>query len=102
MRPIHNIYRKEEPNENQELFSTLFQNDLLKIESIRSWLKTPGEFYDQDQDEWVILLGGKAYLEINGCTFPLKKGDYCFIPKHTLHRVLSTSKNALWLGVFSS
>jgi len=100
--PIHNIYNKEEPNENRELFSTLFQNDLLKIESIRSWLKTPGEFYDQDEDEWVILLQGKAHLEIGDCTLHLKKGDYCFIPKHTRHRVLLTSKNALWLGVFSS
>ena len=102
MTHIHNIYSKEKPSENRELFSTLFQNNLLKIESIQSWLKTPGTFYDQDQDEWVILLKGKAHLEIDDCSLHLKKGDYCFIPKHTVHRVLSTSKNALWLGIFSS
>lgn len=102
MAHVQNLYLKEEPNENSELFSTLFQNDSLKIESIRSWLKDPGEYYNQEQDEWVLLLSGEAKLEIDNQTFDLKNGDYCFIPKHTPHRVLSTSKNALWLGVFSS
>mgnify|MGYP001810020063 CR=1 FL=1 len=99
---INNLYGREEPVENSELFSTLFQNDSLKIESIRSWLKSPGEMYNQEKDEWVMLLEGSAELEINRRTFSLTRGDYCFIPKHTPHRVLSTSKNALWLGVFSS
>lgn len=102
MTPIQNLYLKEEPNENSEIFSSLFQNDALKIESIRSWLKEPGELYHQKQNEWVILIEGEAKLEIENQTFDLIKGDYCFIPKHTPHRVLSTSKNALWLGVFSS
>ncbi|MGA9046471.1 cupin domain-containing protein [Sulfuricurvum sp.] len=84
------------------MFTTLFQNDSLKIESIRSWLKTPGEMYDQAQDEWVILLNGEAELEINTLHVTLRSGDYCLIPKHTLHRVRSTSQNALWLTVFSS
>jgi len=100
--PINNLYRQNEPTENTEIFTTLFQNDSLKIESIQSWLKTPGEMYDQQQDEWVILLNGEAELEINALIVPLRSGDYCLIPKHTLHRVLSTSKNALWLTVFSS
>jgi len=99
---VQNLYLKEEPSENSELFSTLFQNGSLKIESIRSWLKDPGEYYNQEQDEWVLLLSGEAKLEIDNQTFDLQSGDYCFIPKHTSHRVLSTSKNALWLGVFSS
>jgi cupin 2 domain-containing protein len=99
---INNLYHQNEPTENGEIFTTLFQNDSLKIESIRSWLKTPGEIYDQEQDEWVILLNGEAELEINALTVTLRSGDYCLIPKHTLHRVRSTSKNALWLTVFSS
>lgn len=102
MTHLYNLYNQEEPNENSEIFSTLFHNDFVRVESIRSWLKAPGEFYDQEQDEWVMLLKGKAELEINNRILKLKSGDYCFIPKHTLHRVLSTSKDALWLGVFSS
>lgn len=99
---IANLSDLNEPAENNETFSTLFQNGSLKIESIRSWLKTPGETYNQDQEEWVILLEGEAVLEIDNQILNLQKGDYFFIPKHTPHRVLSTSKNAFWLAVFSS
>jgi cupin 2 domain-containing protein len=99
---IANLNRLDEPIENSEIFATLFKNDSIKIESIQSWLKTPGEFYNQDKDEWVILLKGEAKLEIAHQSFTLTSGDYLFIPKHTLHRVLSTDKNTLWLGVFSS
>lgn len=102
MIPLNNLYRPEEPALNSEIFSTLFQNDSLKIESIRSWLATPGEMYYQDKDEWVLLLSGEARLEIEGREVSLRRGDYLFIPKHTSHRVLSTSKDAFWLGVFSS
>lgn len=99
---INNLYLGQNPRENSEIFSTLFQNDSLKIEAIRSWLKTPGEIYNQVQDEWVLLLSGEAQLEIETLEINLKPGDYLFIPRHTPHRVLSTSQNALWLGVFSS
>ncbi len=99
---ISNLNRLNEPIENSEIFATLFENDSIKIESIQSWLKTPGETYDQDQEEWVILLEGEAVLEIDNRILNLQRGDYFFIPKHTPHRVLSTSKNALWLAVFSS
>jgi cupin 2 domain-containing protein len=100
--PINNLYSKENPGENSEIFSTLFQNDVLKIESIRSWLKVPGEMYNQTQDEWVLLLSGEAHIQIETDEITLKSGDYLFIPKHTPHQVLSTSENALWLGIFSS
>ena len=99
---ISNLNCLNEPIENSEIFTTLFKNDSIKIESIRSWLRTPGEFYNQDQDEWVILLKGRAKLEIAHENITLQSGDYLFIPKHTLHRILSTDKNTLWLGVFSS
>lgn len=99
---INNLYEGETPTENNEVFSTLFHNDTLKIESIRSSLKIPGQLYDQNQDEWVLLLKGEAQLEIIDDIRPMRSGDYLFIPKHTPHRVLRTSENALWLAVFSS
>lgn len=102
MIPINNLYTSLEPNENREIFTTLFQNNSLKIESIRSWLKTPGELYNQEEDEWVLLLVGDAKIALKDTEANLQAGDYFFIPRHTPHRVLSTSKDALWLGVFSS
>jgi len=98
---VNNLYHNDKPAENSEIFSTLFQNHSIKIESIRSWLKTPGELYEQEQDEWVLLLTGRACLQVNDQALNLVAGDYCFIPHHTKHQVLSTSNDALWLGIFS-
>lgn len=98
----NNLYDNTSTDENSEIFTPLFQNGSIKIESIRSWLKTAGEVYDQDQDEWVIVLEGEAVLEIDNQMLNLQRGDYLFIPKHTRHRVCSTAQNTLWLGVFSS
>jgi len=99
---LNNLYQDQKATENSEIFSTLFQNQTLKIEAIQSWLKVPGELYNQEQDEWVVLLIGEACLQIDDQRLTLRAGDYCFIPRHTEHQVLSTSRDALWLGVFSS
>lgn len=97
-----NLYNGAGAGENNELFSPLGHFGTTRIESIRSWLKEPGEWYDQEEDEWVVLLEGEAQLEIEGTTLTLTRGDHLMIPKHTLHRVISTSRDALWLAVFSS
>jgi cupin 2 domain-containing protein len=99
---VHNLFTTPLPSENGETFSTLFESETVKIEAIRSRLKTPGERYFQEENEWVILLEGEAELEIDTQRCLLHKGDYLFIPKHTPHTVLWTSENALWIGVFSS
>lgn len=99
---IGNLYKSEKPAENDEIFSTLFHNEILKIESIRSNLKTAGQLYDQEENEWILLLEGEAQLDIANEIRYMSAGDYLFLPKHTIHRVLSTSENALWLCIFSS
>ncbi len=99
---LNNLYLTKTPVLNSEIFTPLFQNQTLRIESIRSWLKTPGEIYDQQENEWVVLIIGEASLRVEEQTLYLEAGDYCFIPKHTKHQVLSTSHDALWIGIFSS
>ena len=43
----------------------------------------PGEWYDQNRDEWVILLQGEASLAYaDGSKIKLTAGDYVFIPAH--------------------
>lgn len=101
MTRINNLYAMALPEKNHETFSTLFDNQALKIEAIRSWLTMPGESYCQEHDEWVVLLEGNAELEIASQRYLFHRGDYCFIPKQTPHTVLWTSENALWIGVFS-
>lgn len=97
-----NLYQGKSPSPEREIFSTLLEHAAFRIESIRSWLKTPGEWYDQNEDEWVLLCEGEAVLEIAGETLDLTKGDHLLIPRRTLHRVVSTSPDACWIAVFSS
>jgi len=65
---------------------------------------TPQDFwYDQDKNEFVILLKGKAAIlfKESNKLIEMSSGDYIDIPAHTLHRVEWTSKDedALWLAV---
>jgi len=74
-----------------ELFTTLLQGEQLKIERIvsRGQSDAKDDWYDQETDEWVILLQGEAVLEfIEPAEFKqLNAGDYLFIPAHSKHRV---------------
>jgi len=97
-----NIYTLKNPKADTEEFVTLHQNNGIKIEAIRSHLLHPGEVYDQQEDEWVVLIRGNAQLQIQKKILNLQEGDSVFLPKHTIHQVLSTSEDALWLGVFNS
>lgn len=97
-----NIYALENPLPNAEHFATLHQNKSIKIQAIRSHLLQPGEHYNQAQDEWVLLIRGRAQLRVDEKVIDLEEGESFFLPKHTPHQVLFTSEDALWLGVFSS
>ncbi len=55
--------------------------------------------YDQDHDEWVVLLEGAAELEVNGGTLLLEQGDWVLLPQQTPHRLIRTTKGTSWLAV---
>jgi len=55
--------------------------------------------YDQDHDEWVVLLAGSAELEVSGDRLSLEAGDWALLPRRTPHRLLRTSQGASWLAV---
>lgn len=89
----------------EELTTALLQNDKVQIQRIvsRGHASREGEWYDQAQDEWVILLRGKAVLEFAGQTAltTLVEGDYLLIPAHCRHRVHWTDPDidSIWLAV---
>lgn len=100
-----NLFDLPEPHPSEEFFETLAGNSQLKIERIISTGQSSpkGFWYDQDQDEWVVLLQGTARLEFEeGTTKELNKGDWLLIPAHQKHRVAYTSKTppCVWLAVF--
>ena len=86
----------------KEEFSTLFGSSAVKIERIVSHRNSspPGFWYDQDDDEWVIVLRGGATLEFEGEEFvEMNTGDYLEIPSHVKHRVARTGDGTIWLAV---
>lgn len=88
----------------QETFEKIFTSENVLIERIISTgqITTEGEYYDQDQDEWVLLLQGYAIIVLdNSEKINLKTGDYIHIPAHQMHRVDFTSNlpACIWLAV---
>ncbi len=95
----------ELPVSTNEIFETLLEKPGLKLERIiSSGQATPeGEWYDQEQDEWVLLLTGSAALLIEGEHAPhrLIPGDYLHLPAHCRHRVEQTDTlvKTVWLAL---
>jgi cupin 2 domain-containing protein len=91
----------------QEQVETLLETDALRIERIASYGQPSpkGFWYDQPNQEWVVLLKGTATLRFSDDAekrkrvIDLKAGDYLLIPAHLKHRVERTSPDALWLAV---
>ena len=65
---------------------------------------SPEDFwYDQDHDEWVLLLKGEARLrfENKNQLKLLQEGHFVHIPGHIRHRVEWTKENTptIWLAI---
>jgi cupin 2 domain-containing protein len=88
----------------EELVHTLIQAAGVRIERIVSHGQaSPADFwYDQPQNEWVIVLKGAARLTFEGETVEMKPGDFVNIPAHKKHRVDWTTPDepTVWLAVF--
>ncbi len=85
-----------------EVCETLLETEGVKIERIvsHSAASPEGFWYDQAQDEWVLVVKGEATLVI----FPeervsLKTGDHVLLPAHCRHRVEWTSGETIWVAV---
>lgn len=90
----------------EEDVSTLLIRPGLRIARIVSTGQSspPGFWYDQADDELVVLLTGSAGLRLDGESHArvLQAGDWVEIPAHTRHRVewTSTTQPTVWLAVF--
>ncbi len=89
-----------------ELIEILLQSGQTRIERILSngQITPEGEWYDQAQDEWLIVLRGAARLQLHDQEneTSLHAGDYLHIPAHCKHRVSWTDpeQQTLWLALF--
>lgn len=101
---LHNIFAGIPGKLDQEIFELLAGNNRVTIERIISkGQKSPESgWYDQERNEWVIVLKGNAVLSFEDETsVHLNEGDFINIPAHKKHRVAWTDPNdeTIWLAV---
>jgi cupin 2 domain-containing protein len=88
----------------EELTTVLLKGDQVRIERIVSTgHKSPeGFWYDQSEQEWVMVLQGAARLQFEDRVVEMTAGDWINIPAHHKHRVEWTSPDepTVWLAVF--
>jgi cupin 2 domain-containing protein len=88
-----------------ESVRTLFDSPEVKIETIVSHgHRSPEGFYcDQTEDEWVLLVSGRAALGFEGQAEPVElgPGDCILLPAHCRHRVEWTEPDldTVWVAV---
>lgn len=100
-----NIFSNIPPELPEELFETLLQQDNIRIERIvsKGHHNAANDWYEQVQDEWVLLLQGQAQLEFEhpASIQLLNPGDYLWIPANVRHRVAWTFEysETVWLAI---
>lgn len=96
------------PQKSQEEIETLVETGSvengkgMRLERILSfYAKTPeGVWYDQNWEEWVMVIRGNATLEFdNGKEIDIYQGNYLTIHAHERHRVSRTSADCVWLAL---
>jgi mannose-6-phosphate isomerase-like protein (cupin superfamily) len=55
--------------------------------------------YLADVDEWVVVLEGRASLEVAGEPVELRAGEWVLLPAGTPHRLVDTAPGTNWLTV---
>ena len=102
---INNIYDLIPEAVPEELLTTVLRGENFRVERIVSkGHSTPSnQWYDQEQNEWVLLLAGSAGLLFEDEDKPrvLKPGDYLNIPAYRRHRVIWTdpTEYTVWLTI---
>lgn len=89
-----------------ELFEEMLSGSKFRMERIvsRGHHSPEGFWYDQNENEWVILLQGSAGLSFEGKEKPvvLHPGNCLLISRHRRHRVEWTDpdQDTIWLAVY--
>ena len=89
-----------------EKIDVLLETPGVRLERIVSTghVTPPGEWYDQERDEWVVVLRGRAHVRIEGEAEDrnLSVGDHLLLRAHVRHRVEWTdpTEPTIWLALF--
>jgi cupin 2 domain-containing protein len=106
MHALSNLFTGVPADLPDEVTQTLLTAGSFRVERIvsHSHASPDGFWYDQDEDEWVLVLAGAARLRFEGEPEPvaMTAGSYVNIPAHRRHRVEWTDPTqvTVWLAIF--
>jgi cupin 2 domain-containing protein len=102
---LANLFADLPERNADEVFEDVLRTDAFTIErivSVRPSLPA-GQWYDQEQSEWVLLLRGSAGLLFEGRNevIVMSPGDHVQIPSRCRHRVVWTDpdQETIWLAI---
>ena len=101
---MSNIFKLPDILPKEEINEPLIPDRGILIERIISTgqASPPGFWYEQERDEWVVLLQGESELVWeDGRKKQMQSGDWVFLPAGEHHRVEWTSAHppCIWLAV---
>jgi cupin 2 domain-containing protein len=99
-----NFYNGFNLNGQNEIYENFLSGKIFSVERIisKGYKTSEKEWLVSKNDEWVILLKGKArVLFFEDTELELNEGDFINIPKNTKHKVTFTSKRpeCFWLAI---
>lgn len=97
-----NLFDIPEGKMEEEEVKQLLQGRGIRVERIVSKGHVSQQWYDQEEDEWVLLIQGNADIQFEDRMVSLGKGDSILIPRHQKHFVTRTSTEpcCIWLCLF--
>ncbi len=104
MLSVNNLFEDIPVKMPDEVCTRIVRGADIRIERIvsRGHASPPGFWYDQETNEWVLLVKGSATLRFfDGREIALAPGDHLLIPRHVRHRVERTipEGDTVWLAV---
>ena len=101
---MNNIFDAIPKDLKDEKFESLVESDRIRIERIisRGHASPESGWFDQQQNEWVMVLKGAAILAFEDQpSISLKEGDFINLPAHKKHKVEWTAPDVetIWLAV---
>ena len=102
---VKNLFAEVPAQLPEEWFEVLVQRPAFTLERIvsRGHRSAPGQWYDQEREEWVLVVKGGARLifERREEVVEMGAGDYMHIRAHCRHRVEWTDpdQETIWLAL---
>lgn len=102
---IGNIFSNLPRHILDEIFEEIINTKACKVERIisKGQASPAGFWYDQELNEWVVVLKGRAVLKFqdNQEVMEMGPGDYVNIPAHCKHREEWTDSHTvtIWLAI---